>query len=214
MKVTYHSDISEVVEQINDMMVRMKNMEKEKQEILRQYQLLEEELETRRREIFILKREDSAQYMLAERENWKALLTQQKQMNAKLEKGYFELPFWGLDLEISRERISSLQQQLDDFKQQQQNPLEEKDGDDKDSVKDSHQQEQDEHLQKEELASNNVISMGPPQPVTPPGVVEELSDAYTTALADQSKLKEELTRLREEVDTAKKEAEEAKRVNM
>lgn len=93
MKVTFHSDIGEVVEQINDMMVRMKNMEKEKQEILRQYQLLEEELETRRREIFILKREDSAQYMLAERENWKALLTQQKQMNAKLEKGYFELSF-------------------------------------------------------------------------------------------------------------------------
>ena len=93
MKVTFHSDIGEVVEQINDMMVRVKNMEKEKQEILRQYQLLEEELETRRREIFILKREDGAQYMLAERENWKALLTQQKQMNAKLEKGYFELSF-------------------------------------------------------------------------------------------------------------------------
>jgi singapore isolate B (sub-type 7) whole genome shotgun sequence assembly, scaffold_4 len=69
------------------MMVRMKKMEKEKQEMLRQYQLLEEELDTRRREIFILKREDSAQYMQAERENWKALLTQQKQVNAKLEKG-------------------------------------------------------------------------------------------------------------------------------
>ena len=55
--------------------------------MLRQYQLLEEELDTRRREIFILKREDSAQYMQAERENWKALLTQQKQVNAKLEKG-------------------------------------------------------------------------------------------------------------------------------
>ena len=68
-------------------MVRMKKMEKEKQEMLRQYQLLEEELDTRRREIFILKREDSAQYMQAERENWKALLTQQKQVNAKLEKG-------------------------------------------------------------------------------------------------------------------------------
>lgn len=69
------------------MMVRMEKMEKEKQEMLRQYQLLEEELDTRRREIFILKREDSAQYMQAERENWKALLTQQKQVNAKLEKG-------------------------------------------------------------------------------------------------------------------------------
>ena len=69
------------------MMVRMKKMEKEKQEMLRQYQFLEEELDTRRREIFILKREDSAQYMQAERENWKALLTQQKQVNAKLEKG-------------------------------------------------------------------------------------------------------------------------------
>lgn len=69
------------------MMVRMKKMENEKQEMLRQYQLLEEELDTRRREIFILKREDSAQYMQAERENWKALLTQQKQVNAKLEKG-------------------------------------------------------------------------------------------------------------------------------
>ena len=77
------------VEQINDLMVRMKKMEKEKLEMQRQYQLLEEEVDTRRREIFILKREDSAQYMLAERENWKALLTQQKQVNAKLQKGIF-----------------------------------------------------------------------------------------------------------------------------
>ena len=89
MRVFESSDRDDILEQINDLMVRMKKMEKEKQEMQRQYQLLEEELDTRRREIFILKREDSAQYMQAERENWKALLTQQKQVNAKLEKGLF-----------------------------------------------------------------------------------------------------------------------------
>ena len=75
------------IEQINEMLVKMKNMEKEKAEMQRQYRLLEEELDTRRREIFVLKQENSVQYMMEERENWKVMIAQQKHMNAKLEKG-------------------------------------------------------------------------------------------------------------------------------
>ena len=75
------------IEQINEMLVKMKNMEKEKAEMQRQYRLLEEELDTRRREIFVLKQENSVQYMMEERENWKAMIAQQKHVNAKLEKG-------------------------------------------------------------------------------------------------------------------------------
>ena len=75
------------IEQINEMLVKMKNMKKEKAEMQRQYRLLEEELDTRRREIFVLKQENSVQYMMEERENWKAMIAQQKHMNAKLEKG-------------------------------------------------------------------------------------------------------------------------------
>ena len=65
------------IEQINEMLVKMKNMEKEKAEMQRQYRLLEEELDTRRREIFVLKQENSVQYMMEERENWKAMIAQQ-----------------------------------------------------------------------------------------------------------------------------------------
>ena len=101
------------IEQINDMLVKMRNMEKEKVEMQRQYRLLEEELDTRRREIFVLKQENNVQYMMEERENWKAMIAQQKHMNAKLEKGTIYFSLLTLDLEISRERIRSLQHQLE-----------------------------------------------------------------------------------------------------
>ena len=118
-------------------------------------------------------------------------------------------------MEISRERIKALQQQLEDSQKHKQNHIEMKDGDYKDSVtKDDHEQQQNERSQEEEVVRNDGLSFGPPQPVTPPEVVEEFSEAYSSALADQTKLKEELNRLREEVDIAKKEAEEAKQVNV
>ncbi|CBK24016.2 uncharacterized protein [Blastocystis hominis] len=74
-------------EQINDMLVKMRGMEKEKDEMKRQYKLLEDELEQRRNEIFQLKRANNAQYVMEERENWRAMVTQQKQEIEKLKKG-------------------------------------------------------------------------------------------------------------------------------
>ena len=87
MRVERFPVMYDVLEQINDMLVKMKNMEKEKSEMQRQFRLLEDELDTRRREIFVLKKENSVQYMMEERENWKAMVAQQKHVNAKLEKG-------------------------------------------------------------------------------------------------------------------------------
>lgn len=75
------------IEQINDMLVKMRGMEKEKDEMKRQYKLLEDELEQRRNEIFQLKRANNAQYVMEERENWRAMVTQQKQEIEKLKKG-------------------------------------------------------------------------------------------------------------------------------
>lgn len=75
------------VEQINDMLVKMRNMEKEKDEMKRQYKLLEDELEQRRNEVYQLKRANNAQYVMEERENWRAIVTQQKQEIEKLKKG-------------------------------------------------------------------------------------------------------------------------------
>ena len=75
------------IEQINDMLVKMRGMEKEKDEMKRQYKLLEDELEQRRNEVFQLKRANNAQYVMEERENWRAMVTQQKQEIEKLKKG-------------------------------------------------------------------------------------------------------------------------------
>ena len=75
------------IEQINDMLVKMRGMEKEKDEMKRQYKLLEDELEQRRNEIFQLKRANNAQYVMEERENWRSMVTQQKQEIEKLKKG-------------------------------------------------------------------------------------------------------------------------------
>lgn len=75
------------IEQINDMLVKMRSMEKEKDEMKRQYKLLEDELEQRRNEVFQLKRANNAQYVMEERENWRAMVTQQKQEIEKLKKG-------------------------------------------------------------------------------------------------------------------------------
>ena len=87
MRVGLLESCSDRIEQINTLLVKMKAMEKEKASMQEKYRLLEEELDTRRRELLILKRDDRAQYMIAERENWRAMMAQQKQVNAKLEKG-------------------------------------------------------------------------------------------------------------------------------
>ena len=68
------------------------NSKKQQDEMKRQYKLLEDELEQRRNEVFQLKRANNAQYVMEERENWRAMVTQQKQEIEKLKKGSNELP--------------------------------------------------------------------------------------------------------------------------
>lgn len=65
----------------------MKTIEKEEEEMKRKYKLMADELEQRRIEIYQMKRESNSQYVMEERENWKAILIQQKQVNSKLERG-------------------------------------------------------------------------------------------------------------------------------
>ena len=69
------------------MLQYIKSIEKEKKELVRRYKEMEDELETRRQEIYQMKREASNEYVVEERENWKALLNQQRQENDKLKKG-------------------------------------------------------------------------------------------------------------------------------
>lgn len=57
----------------------------------RKYKLMADELEQRRIEIYQMKRESNSQYVMEERENWKAILVQQKQVNSKLERGFLFL---------------------------------------------------------------------------------------------------------------------------
>ena len=182
------------------MLVKMKAMEKEKTSMQEKYRLLEEELDTRRRELLILKRDDRVQYMMAERENWRAMMAQQKQVNAKLEKGALLSMAFSVDLEISRERIKSLQQQLEESQ----------------TVKIVEDEEEvvDEPREESLPQDSTSVVMGPPQPVTPPVVVEGIEDAYQQLLAKSTELEEELRRYQEGMKEAKKELEEAKQMNV
>ena len=75
------------IEQINSMKEKVKGMEVERDAMKKQVHSLEEEGDKRRDEIFRMKRAGTGQYVMEERENWKAIVAQQKQENAKLEKG-------------------------------------------------------------------------------------------------------------------------------
>lgn len=69
------------------MIVHIRTVEREKEEMRRKYIQMEEELEKRRDEIYQMKRESSAQYVIEERENWKARILQQQNLIKKLQKG-------------------------------------------------------------------------------------------------------------------------------
>ena len=77
----------DIVEQINEMREKVKSMENERDAMRKQVNNLEEEVYARRNEIYRMKRAGTAKYVVEERENWKAIVAQQKQENAKLEKG-------------------------------------------------------------------------------------------------------------------------------
>ncbi|KAK8816133.1 hypothetical protein WA556_001078 [Blastocystis sp. ATCC 50177/Nand II] len=97
-------------EQINEMREKVKSMENERDAMRKQVNNLEEEVDARRNEIYRMKRAGTAQYVVEERENWKAIVAQQKQENAKLEK----------DLQIYRERVSELQKQVAELEERSQ----------------------------------------------------------------------------------------------
>lgn len=75
------------VERINELLQYIKTIEKEKKELQQHYKEMEDELEMRRQEIYQMSSEASNDYVVEERENWKALLNQQRQENEKLKKG-------------------------------------------------------------------------------------------------------------------------------
>lgn len=87
MKVHIYIIFCNHVEQINEMKEKVKSMENERDAMRKQVNTLEEEVDARRNEIYRMKRAGTAQYVVEERENWKAIIAQQKQENAKLEKG-------------------------------------------------------------------------------------------------------------------------------
>ncbi|KAK8801218.1 hypothetical protein WA171_004365 [Blastocystis sp. BT1] len=148
-------------ERINEMIVHMRTVEKEKEEMRKKYKQMEDELELRRQEIFQMKRESSTQYVMEERENWKAVMAQQQQVISKLEK----------DLAISQERSSALQQQLDTLE-----------------IK------EEPKIADEEVDSQS-LSMGPPQPQSPPSQDESSSDEFEKLKAELAETKQLNTRL-------------------
>lgn len=118
VKIQYEGTVAfsvkQILERINNLLVHVKTIEKEKEDMKRRYKLMEDELEQRRIEIYQLKRESDSQYVMEERENWKAILVQQKKVNSKLERGLeWDYPAYSLDLEISNDRIKSLEAQLE-----------------------------------------------------------------------------------------------------
>ena len=148
------------------MIVHMRTVEKEKEEMRKKYKQMEDELELRRQEIFQMKRESSTQYVMEERENWKAVMAQQQQVISKLEKGEELADALGVDLAISQERSSALQQQLDTLE-----------------IK------EEPKIADEEVDSQS-LSMGPPQPQSPPSQDESSSDEFEKLKAELAETKQ------------------------
>ena len=104
-------------------------------------------------------------------------------------------------MEISRERIKSLQQQLEESQTVK--------------IVEDEKEEPPTVSQTESLPQDAASEvMGPPQPVTPPVVVEGIEDAYQQLLSKSTELEEELRRYQEGMKEAKKELEEAKQMNV
>ena len=148
------------------MIVHLRTVEKEKEEMRKKYKQMEDELELRRQEIFQMKRESSTQYVMEERENWKAVMAQQQQVISKLEKGEELADALGVDLAISQERSSALQQQLDTLE-----------------IK------EEPKIADEEVDSQS-LSMGPPLPQSPPSQDESSSDEFEKLKAELAETKQ------------------------
>ena len=75
------------VEQINQLTQKMQQLENEKYQLEREFKQMQRELDDKRLEIFNMKRANVAQHAIEERENWNAILIQQKTQNKRLENG-------------------------------------------------------------------------------------------------------------------------------
>ena len=140
------------------MIVHMRTVEKEKEEMRKKYKQMEDELELRRQEIFQMKRESSTQYVMED--------LARIPVRVELEKGEELADALGVDLAISQERSSALQQQLDTLE-----------------IK------EEPKIADEEVDSQS-LSMGPPQPQSPPSQDESSSDEFEKLKAELAETKQ------------------------
>ena len=75
------------IERLNLLNEKLKENEKEKSQLEYEYKQMERELNQKRNEIFNMKRANVAQHAIEERENWNAMLIQQKNENKRLQNG-------------------------------------------------------------------------------------------------------------------------------
>lgn len=75
------------IEQINNLTQKMNDLENEKYQLEREFKQMQRELDQKRVEIFNMKRANIAQHAIEERENWNAILIQQKSENKRLQNG-------------------------------------------------------------------------------------------------------------------------------
>ena len=71
------------LDQVNELTKKLEQLELEKKNMERDYRQMEKELDSKRVEILNMKRANVAQYAIEERENWKAMLQQQKSENKR-----------------------------------------------------------------------------------------------------------------------------------
>lgn len=212
------------VERINDLLLHIRGVEKEKVELQKRYKLVEDELELRRNEIYQMKREASAQYVIEERENWKAMLNQERKLNEKLNKGISLLFELNVDLEIYKSRLVLLEEQL---KNEIEAPSIKVESIQSEELVIS-PEEQTELIEptettdpllvpsiSEETTEESLIisSAGPPQPELPPGA--EIDGMSIESLQEQkAELEREIQSIREEIDKLQKELDESKQINL
>lgn len=79
--------IDHVLERINALTNQMQELELEKTQMERAFKKMEKELDQKRVEILNMKRANVAQHAIEERENWKAVVMQQKSENKRLQSG-------------------------------------------------------------------------------------------------------------------------------
>ena len=204
--------------------MHIRGVEKEKVELQLRYKQVEDELELRKNEIFQMKRETSAQYVIEERENWKAMLNQERKLNEKLNKGNHQFCVLLVDMEIYKSRIVLLEEQLKNEMEapvitiepvetseptspirMEEDPLE--------SVPEPLSTSVNESSAVNEPIITSSLSFGPPQPELPPSA--ELDDVSVENLMEKKEeLEREIQSIRDSIQQLQQELEESKQINL